>query len=91
MDCGVRTDDVALAAYLRMKSHTPLSVEWNEEEVCYWEYDTHAIADAQDFLEDYARVNPKDFTKAYGEAKREMRRAKEKAERSTMPRPPINF
>lgn len=70
----VRTDDVALAAYLKLKGHTAQEVWWNQG-VCYWQFSNMAVSDASDFLKDTALVNPRDFTKYFGQAKREMYQA----------------
>lgn len=75
---NLRTDDLALVAYLKMKGHTPTIVRWDgDATVCRWEFDKTAVSDATDFLEDRALVNPRDFTKSFAVTKREMYRAQE--------------
>lgn len=76
----VRTDDMALAAYLKLMGHTPDNVHYDREaDSCRWTFNEFAVEDAADFLEDAARVNPRDYTKAFGAAKREMYQAKNKS------------
>jgi hypothetical protein len=74
----VHTDDMALAAYLKLKGHTPLEVWYDANTyVCHWKFNEFAVEDSADFLEDRARVNPRDYTKYFGYARREMFDAKD--------------
>lgn len=74
----VKTDDLALVSYLKLKGHTPIEVQWDGGlNVCRWRFDRTAVSDATDFLEDRALVNPRDFTKSFANTKREMYRAQE--------------
>lgn len=78
---GVRTDDVALVAYLRLMGHHPESVFYDlESNVCRWEYGPDSVEEAETYLEDQAVVNPRRFTRSFGAAKREMFEAKRVAE-----------
>jgi hypothetical protein len=70
----LQTDDLGLVSYLKMKGHTPTSVDWDGD-VCRWTFGAPAVSDTTDFLEDRALVNPRDYTKSYASTKREMYRA----------------
>jgi hypothetical protein len=72
----VRTNDVALVAYLKLKGHTAMTVAWKDG-ICNWTFNGMAVDDATDFLTDNALVNPRDYTKYFGQAKREMQQARQ--------------
>lgn len=61
-----RTNDMAMATYLKMQGHPVQTLMW-EGDVCYWVFRvTDALLEETEvFLADEARVNPKLFNKEF--------------------------
>lgn len=67
-----RTNDMALATYLKLQGHTPQAVIW-ERATCYWLYRVtdHLLDSLDDFNESRALVEPKEYNKVFNQTKRE--------------------
>lgn len=61
-----RTDDMALATYLRMKHHIPVEIVWENNTAC-WDFnrspDLMKLVD--DFTENKALCNPREFSRMF--------------------------
>ncbi len=69
---GVKTDDMGLAAYLRLMGHTPEACYWEDDlQTCYWLFGEEAEEDARLFINDTASVSPREYNRAFAQAKRE--------------------
>ena len=73
-----RTGDMAMATYLKMEGHPVQTLVW-EGDVCYWVFRvTDALLECTEiFLEDEARVNPRQFNKEFNVTKRQFYDAKD--------------
>jgi hypothetical protein len=67
-----KTNDMAMATYLKMQGHSVQRVLWTGP-TCYWVFRvTDALLDAtEDFLGGESRVEPREYSKKFSETKKE--------------------
>lgn len=67
-----RTNDMAMAAYLRMNGHSTQKIEWSEG-TCRWFFLAvpALVEQVNKFLADTALVNPRQYNRSFAETKRE--------------------
>jgi hypothetical protein len=77
-----KTNDLAMATYLKMMGHTPQRVGFEDRD-CWWFF-LHIPALTQavdDFLSGRALVTPQEYNKQFGITKREMADARSRRDR----------
>ena len=67
-----RTDDMALATFLKMQGHTPQTLRW-ENRTCYWYFDRSEslLGMADMFIDGLANVEPKEYSRVFALTKTE--------------------
>jgi hypothetical protein len=78
-----RTSDMALATFMKMRGHTAQRVAW-EANTCYWYFaESMGLLELVDeFLDDRASVNPKEFNRVYGTTKSEFFEARKQSSKN---------
>lgn len=82
-----RTNDMAMAAWLKMHGHTPQEVAFNDDSQpsnCYWIFlVTSSLVDLIDtFQSQEAWVRPQEYNKMYAQCKTEMYEARAKRDKA---------
>lgn len=69
----LRTNDMAMATYLRLLGHPVQEVYWDESQ-CYWKFliNQNLLRAYEDFVSGKALVDPKEFSKTYSITKSEL-------------------
>lgn len=81
-----RTDLMAMVAYLRYVGHVPLDCYYSvERDRCVWVFDNdqRLAQDVTAFRKDEVLVKPRDYSRAFAQAKRDMYDAKNSVESTT--------
>jgi len=74
-----RTNDMGCAAFLSLSGHSVQKVDFDEKGTCWWWFvPVPALMEQIDmWTADTALVNPRDYTKHFGQIKRMFHRAKD--------------
>lgn len=67
-----RTNDMALATFLKLRQHAVQGMEW-EAGTCFWIFRAteSCLSDVNDFTSDKALVNPREYNRVFTQTKKE--------------------